>query len=80
MINNLHYSNYYHLSIAIGSKGNHTPYGLEDWGSLSKTQYVKCSNIVPVKKVGELVFDNQDILTKNITIISNEKKYWTSSY
>jgi len=64
-------------SIAIGRKGQHKPFGSEE---LRQTQYVKCSNIVSVKKVGKIVFDDQDILTKNITIISNEKNYWTSSY
>ena len=42
-------------SIAIGSKGNHVP-NIE-WGDLERTQYVKRDDIVPVKKVGRLVFD-----------------------
>jgi hypothetical protein len=43
-------------SIAIGSKGHHEPN--VEWGELKQTQYIKRSDITPVKKVGRLVFDN----------------------
>ena len=42
-------------SIAIGPKGLHEP--IEEWRDLERTQYVKSSNIIPVKKVGRLVFE-----------------------
>ena len=42
-------------SIAIGNKGNHNP--TEIWNDLKSTQYVKCSLITPVKKVGKIIFD-----------------------
>ena len=42
-------------SIGIGAKGHHEPN--EEWGELKRTQYVKSSNITPVKKVGRMVFD-----------------------
>lgn len=41
-------------SIAIGAVGNHDP---SYWGDLNRSQYVKASDIVPVKKVGKLIFD-----------------------
>lgn len=42
-------------SIAFGSKGNHEPN--EEWGELKRTQYVKSNNVVPVKKVGKIIFE-----------------------
>lgn len=42
-------------SIAIGHKGDHKP--SEVWKELEKTQFVKLSDFIPVKKVGRLVFD-----------------------
>jgi hypothetical protein len=42
-------------SIGIGPKGHHAP-NIE-WGELNRSQYVKASNVCPVKKVGKLVFD-----------------------
>lgn len=40
-------------SIAIGVKGDHEPTACD----LKQTQYVKFNNIIPVKKVGKIVFD-----------------------
>jgi hypothetical protein len=45
-------SEYY--SIAIGPKGQHQP--IKDWGDLERTQYVKSSDITPVKKIGKIIF------------------------
>jgi hypothetical protein len=45
-------------SIAIGPKGGHEP--LEEWGDFlqkMRTQYVKTSNITPVKKIGKIIFE-----------------------
>ena len=42
-------------SIAIGAKGKHNP--TKVWSELERTQYVKSSNVVPVKKVGRIIFD-----------------------
>ena len=43
------------FSIAIGAKGNHSPNC--EWRELERSQYVKSSDVVPVKKVGKIVFD-----------------------
>jgi len=40
-------------SIAIGEKDDHEPYDYD----LNTTQYVKQNDIVPVKKVGRIIFD-----------------------
>lgn len=40
-------------SIAIGAKGCHAPHDHE----LVMSQYVKRNNVVPVKKVGRIIFD-----------------------
>ena len=45
-------------SLAIGAKGQHAPDNT--WGDLSRTQYVKKSDIVTVIKVGRVLF-NQPI-------------------
>jgi len=42
-------------SIGIGAKGHHAPNN--EWGELKRSQYVKASNVCPVKKVGKIVFD-----------------------
>jgi len=41
-------------SIAIGSKGNHEP---TEGYDLQNTQYIKRNDIVPVKKVGKIIFN-----------------------
>jgi hypothetical protein len=41
-------------SIAIGPKEHHEPN--VEWGELKQTQYIKRSDITPVKKVGRIVF------------------------
>ena len=43
------------FSIAIGVKGNHAP-NIE-WRELGRSQYVKSSDVVLVKKVGKILFD-----------------------
>jgi hypothetical protein len=42
-------------SIAIGHKGHHEP--LKELNELNLTQFVKSNDVVPVKKVGKIVFD-----------------------
>jgi hypothetical protein len=40
-------------SIAIGTKGDHTPNEID----LKRSSYVKASSIVTVKKVGKIIFE-----------------------
>ena len=42
-------------SIAIGEKDHHQPN--DEWGDLNRTQYVKSNDIIPVKKVGKIIFE-----------------------
>ena len=42
-------------SMAIGPKGGHEP--IQEAGDLTRSQYVKSNDVIPVKKVGKLVFD-----------------------
>jgi hypothetical protein len=42
-------------SIAIGRKGDHEPSNV--WNETEKSQYVKSSEFVKVKKIGKLKFD-----------------------
>lgn len=59
-------------SLAIGPKNNHEP--LRALNELKQTQYVKASEITPVKKVGSIVFDDEyyliDFETKNFETFS----------
>lgn len=42
-------------SIAIGPKGEHEP--IQEAGDFRRSQYAKSSDVVPVKKIGKIVFD-----------------------
>jgi hypothetical protein len=43
-------------SLALGTKGDHAP--TKAWGDLEHTQYVKSSDVFPVKMVGRLIFSD----------------------
>jgi hypothetical protein len=47
-------------SLALGDKGNHNP---NDW-DLKMSQFVKQSDLVPVKKVGRLKFKKKKSVKK----------------
>lgn len=66
-------------SLAIGPEGQHEPNNT--WGDLSRTQYVKKSDVVTVIKVGRVLF-NQPIKAerkeklKKIKNLNDEIEEW----